>query len=302
MSKKNLSLTNFMKINQNNLNLFWAYISKRHNIYKDKNLLGKPFPWTEDKILKEFKFTNVFRDLDPWTIFVINNIVPNSSNLENLIFNIIIYRLYNKIGTFAHVWIQDTRNYNRGIFENKLREHVLLWNKVFTNAFIVSWYSFLSEEWDKISRTTKIIYDISKKLPDIAIELENNKNSKFTFEKLISLPWIGHFLTYQICVDLWYGRNDLFNEGSFVIAWPWCKRWLDRIFDSRWSKAYEDLIFWLEKNQHEGFKKLWIDMNILFEDRKEKCLNIMAIENCLCEFSKYMKAYSSEWRPRNRYR
>ena len=117
-----------MKINTENLENFWRYIAERHTIYSKKCLEKLPSPWTSDAILCEYKFTNVFRDLDPGTRYVIDVLVPkylsfrqersavekslkrglnnkgfldfarndNDCNIENLLFNLIIYRLYNK--------------------------------------------------------------------------------------------------------------------------------------------------------------------------------------------------------------
>lgn len=92
-----------MKINKPNLQLFYFFISERHNINKKKSILKLAPPWTDNPILKEFKFTNVFRDLDPGTRFVIDELTPGVSTVENLIFNIIIYRLYNKIQTSRYL-------------------------------------------------------------------------------------------------------------------------------------------------------------------------------------------------------
>lgn len=92
-----------MKINKSNLQLFYFFISDRHNIYKKKNILELPPPWSDNQILKEFKFTNVFRDLDPGTKYVIESIIPKVQDIQDLIFNAIIYRLYNKIATFEQV-------------------------------------------------------------------------------------------------------------------------------------------------------------------------------------------------------
>ena len=51
------------------LDLFWKFVNERHRIwlFRDKNP-DVPPPWTKDKILSTYKFTNVFRQLDRTTI------------------------------------------------------------------------------------------------------------------------------------------------------------------------------------------------------------------------------------------
>eukprot|EP01084_Bolivina_argentea_P309951 536191_1 len=51
-------------MNVENMRIFWRYIIERHNIYK-KRINNQTTPWTNDKILLKWKFTNVFRDIDP---------------------------------------------------------------------------------------------------------------------------------------------------------------------------------------------------------------------------------------------
>ena len=287
----------FDSINQDNMKLFFQYIAQRHEIYK-KRLSNMPPPWTSDKILQQYKFTNVFRDLDPGTRYVIDNIIPKCDSAEKVIFNITIYRLFNKIETFEAVGIQDPQ-FKKKEFEIKIRELKSSGVKVFTNAFIVSGYSNIKGE-DKIEKVTNIISEISSSISALADEIARKKDSEFTFLKIKSLQGIGNFLAYQICVDIGYWDKDLYDESTHVVCGPGCKRGLDRIFIR--IKDYEECIRYLEEMQEKEFRKKGIDMDELFSDRKIKRLNLMSIENCLCEFSKYMKALNKEGRPRNRYR
>jgi hypothetical protein len=47
----------------------WAFVNERDAIYK-RRLAGQPFPWTDDPILRSYRFGNVYRDLDPATLLV----------------------------------------------------------------------------------------------------------------------------------------------------------------------------------------------------------------------------------------
>merc|ERR1719483_1230369 len=67
------------------------------------------------------------------------------------------------------------------------------------------------------------------------------------------------------------------------------------------SKMYEYLISWLVEHQEEYFKKNKVDPDELFDDRKLPRLNIMAMENCLCEISKYIKVKKGQGKCRNGY-
>lgn len=206
--------------------------------------------------------------------------------------------------------------------------------KVFTNAYMVSGYEQYEIEWDKIARTSKLLEDIAGLIPGVVkniqsfVILSETKDplqksglqgilhcaplhsewqslyliSKNTYESIRSLPGLWEFLAYQIAVDLWYARPDLYDESIHVVAGPGCKRGIDRLFIDRWGLSYEQAILWLVEKQERGFSDIWVDPDVLFSDRKNPRLNLMAVENCLCEISKYLKVKLGEGRPRNKYR
>lgn len=49
-----------MKKRQEIYDLYWYFAYERQNIFL-KKLEGKPYPWTDDPILKEYKFCNSYR-------------------------------------------------------------------------------------------------------------------------------------------------------------------------------------------------------------------------------------------------
>jgi len=287
-----------MILNNENASIFFKYIAERHLIYKKRFLLNQSKPWTNDVILQRFRFTNVFRELDTGTQYVINNILPFCKDLKQVIFNLFVYRLYNKIETFDAVGLQDVNKFNAEFFESKLRGLKSAGVPVFTGAFIVSGYSWVNPNADKISNSVKLIKWFCDIIESIANKISSAKNSEVTYDSILSIKGVGKFLSYQISVDLGYWDNSLFNESSFVVAGPGCVRGLDFIFSSR-SGSYEDCIKYLCDIQLDWFVKLGINVDDLFSDRFERKLNLMSMENCLCEISKYLKVYYKIGRPRN---
>lgn len=47
---------------------FFAFARERHATYLRRQS-GAPEPWTDDPILRKFRFTNVFRELDRTTVW-----------------------------------------------------------------------------------------------------------------------------------------------------------------------------------------------------------------------------------------
>ena len=83
------------------------------------------------------------------------------------------------------------------------------------------------------------------------------------------------------------------------------------VFSSKRDLTPEELIFWLrdhwnelnQYNTHHG-NKAAVYPKKLFRDlpEEDRVMNVMSIENCLCEFSKYYKVYYGLGRPRQKYK
>ena len=289
-------------LNENNMKLFFQYIINRYTIYKKRFIEQIPYPWTDDPILLRYKFTNIFRDLDPGTQYVIKNIIPKVNSAEAILFDIFIYRIYNKIQTFERVGLQSVKNFDKEKFESILRSIKDHGEPVFTNAFTVSGYHFIDPDADKIANTCTIIDVLHSKITNITNKILEHTNSRFTYELLLQQKGIGKFLAYQIAIDLGYWNKDVFNESDFVVAGLGCKKGIDVLFFSKANFSYEDLIFYLCDIQNVWFNKLKVNPDLLFSDREVKNLNCMAMENCLCEISKYLRAYYKTGRPKNIYK
>ena len=77
---------------------FFYWIEERHRIYM-KKLRGESWPWTEDKILQEYKFTNPFRENDRTTIWFRENIRDPLRKNPNVLMATVIFRWCNLIHT-----------------------------------------------------------------------------------------------------------------------------------------------------------------------------------------------------------
>ena len=151
------------------------------------------------------------------------------------------------------------------------------------------------------------------------------KDQQEAFDIIKSIRGFADFLAYQVFVDLSYIPDFPFSENEFVVAGPGCKRGLDYIFLDKDGMTYEECIFWLRNHINGGFeggyslfnnselddvcdshgwKIVEYKPNKLFEDLPEydRCMNVMSIENCMCELSKYIKAVDGTGRPRNKYK
>jgi len=87
--------------NEDILKYHHNYIFERHKIYKKKEIEKLPPSWTEDEIFQKYKFTNVRRELDRESKWLIRNISKNENlSFEEKILWSILFRAWNKSETF----------------------------------------------------------------------------------------------------------------------------------------------------------------------------------------------------------
>lgn len=79
---------------------FFPFVAERQAIHK-RRLAGEPQPWTEDPILQQYPFTNVFRVLDRNTQFILNDVIgKGSQDLYDMFFRVALFRTFNKPETY----------------------------------------------------------------------------------------------------------------------------------------------------------------------------------------------------------
>lgn len=71
--------------------LYWYFAYERQNIFLKKQR-GENAPWTDDEILREYKFCNTYRLNDRVSQYLLKNFIYNGKEYsdEDMIFRIIL--------------------------------------------------------------------------------------------------------------------------------------------------------------------------------------------------------------------
>lgn len=310
------------QINTRNLLYLYNFITRRYTIHLRKDVLRKEPPWTKDKVLREYRFTNVRREHDRETRWLIRNIAANDRLCyEDKLLNCVLFRLYNKHETaeLLSMPIEFYGKYNgewdpewyRSLFEAALVEDS---KRVFFNgAFITGGLKralklHLPKDDPKNSMEMRMLWFMKTLIDKDAVgAIKSCKNQEEVFTVLSGFNGVGDFLAYQMFVDMTYIKEFPFSENEFTVAGPGCVMGLNYLFEDRDGMSYEECLFWLRDNLGSLFRdklgKDW-DPKKLFWDlpEEDRCLNVMSLENCFCELSKYIRAKTGTGRPRKKYR
>lgn len=90
-----------MDVCEENHELFFWLMHERMAIWKRRFIDKQERPWTDNEILRDYKFTNVYRDLDRNSQWQIKNIILDEKlDLKNLIWKMMVFRFFNNPETF----------------------------------------------------------------------------------------------------------------------------------------------------------------------------------------------------------
>lgn len=267
-------------------NLFWYWISERHSIYLNRKA-GKPKPWSDDPIFQQYKFTNVFRQLDRGTVWLTDNFIAPHWNdpLDLIVFNCCWYRFFNWTGTGERLGWQTS--WRASDWARKLRSARRRGEQVFTGAHIV----WGPKGQDKVGGVLSNCTAAWKARHDIVNSTRFYRTLEGTFEELKKVQGCGDFIAYEIVTDLRHTR--LLNKARDINRWanvgPGALRGLRRLDPT--TKASHGL--------HDMRALLQESVYALPEHVPQ--LELRDIEHSLCEFDKYCRVKFKEGRPRSTY-
>ena len=304
-------------LNTENFKHLHRWIVDRYDVHIKKDIKGLPAPWTDNPIIKEFRFTNVRREHDKETKWVIENICNAEMSVANKWVNLILFRMINKSETCQHFMPIDFENVDwkriTDYVMNAPEDYVM-----FTNAFKTSGVKgaaaralgHVSAFKDKEHGVPPIISVIQycKTLYDneeLITSLGDCTTAQEFFNCLQQISGIAYFLAYQIFVDWTYCPESLWSENEFVVAGPGARRGLDLVFEDKNGMTYEECIFWLRDNWIVicNWLNLYWNPDEIFSDldSEDRHMNVMSLQNCHCEISKYIRTVNGTGRPRNKY-
>lgn len=289
--------------NEVSLGIFKYYVKERYHMHILKDVENKPFPYTEDIILSMYRFTNVRREHDKNTKYLIQKLKQHSTDFNtNIICNIMLFRMFNKIETMEMMggWV-DFVNYNEDLVRKQLSSapdgYVYFTNAYLSSGMKKEFNKYFTEEHMRVMNIPNVINKFKKIVVD---KLYMANKPQDVIEAFKQVNGIHDFLSYQLFVDCTYLEHFPWSENEFVVSGPGCELGLNYLFSDRDGLSDEELLFWLRDNcpiTRDDCEQFMIDL-----PNEDRYMNVMSLENCMCELGKYLKTYYGVGRPRSRYK
>lgn len=295
-----------LEICEENLQMFWYWIYERQNIYHRRFVEGKKAPWTKDPILRDYKFCNVYRELDRNSIWIINNVIKSNKfkDDKDRLFAMIVCRLFNRPETFMECGIPDYYNFNPKLFRLKIEKKVV--NKgesPFTDAYLVNSvaYGGLKKYVAYAEHVCKQVHDL---IPDFLEVIKNSKNPKQIINSFKKINGVSDFVAYELYCDLTYWDGVMkWDLNDYVNTGPGCRVGIRLLFP-KFSFNNEDtneMMHYLRDNQDAYLKKYGFKDYKHLNNKYGK-LTLREIEHSLCELQKYFKMKHGVGKPRMKFK
>ncbi len=287
----------FASFNQERLDIFWRFVCERQMVWKKRVLLKLPPPWTDDPILRVERFTNIYRELDPGTQYVIQEVLEKDATKEDKVFNVMLYRLIGRSETHQRVGFQQVKDFDPAHLVRVLHAIRDEGKSPYTAAYLVSGYTMMGTH-DKAENIARLFGQLQRTYTNFYSRLSSCPTSEAAYEVLRAANGFGNFLAYQVLVDLLYplacydGKPLLpFSHDDWAAAGPGAQRGIKMLLRPETDPPTLDVMRWLREHQHEEFARLGLAFPFLIDERTQqpKDISLANIQNCLCEYHKYIK-------------
>lgn len=120
---------------------YWRFAAERHRVY-ERRLQGLPAPWTSDRVLSAYRFTNVFRAADRVSQFLISDVIYQGDRApDEVVFRVLLFKLFNKIETWQ-LLLAEFGELSLSTFDVETADRLLgdtraRGQRIYSNAYIV---------------------------------------------------------------------------------------------------------------------------------------------------------------------
>jgi hypothetical protein len=296
------------------LDLFWRFVCERQWIWRRRVAQGLPPPWTDDPILQHERFTNAYRELDPGTRYVIEYVLELDVPRPDKVFNVMLYRLVGRSETHSALGFQFLATFDPSGLERSLKDLRGAGRPPFTAAYMVSAYSAMGSS-DKTENVARLFAALHANFDQLFARIDRCVTAAEAHATLRSAYGFGNFLAYQVLVDLLYplrvyGNRGLlpFSHDDWASPGPGARRGIEMLLQPkmfRQPNATElllEVMRWLRDHQQAEFARLDLDFPYLEDaDGELIMISLANIQNCLCEFHKYVKISEGTGRGRRKF-
>lgn len=268
--------------------LYW--IRERESIRLKKEA-GEPKPWTDDDILQRYRFCNARRMDDKVSRWLLENWYEPYRDHPNTLYAVALARFVNLPSSLVLVtpflYHDDLPHW--GSIRTVLRKAKEK-GAVFNGAYMVRGNTTISE--DKIGT---VVDEYIGALVKANVNVDTSSMER-THERIAAVYGFGSFMAGQVVADLrWAMSGEWTDRMTWAPMGPGSLRGINRLCEKpiKASMSAEEFLGKLRGVKETCYKKLPVGIMHRIE--------LMDLQNCMCEYDKYNRALSGEGKPKMLY-
>ena len=265
---------------------YWRFAVNRNEVFY-KRLKDPSGPWTNDPVIRDNRFTNVFRASDRVSQYLINIQYSQELTSRELFFKTLLFKIFNKIETYNYLEksLQDisSSTFLLDNYDNLLTQRMANKYAIYSAAYImpsaVNIFGYKYKHTNHLALLDRMLND------NLHLKIADSKSMSEVYNLFLSYPSLGKFLAFQYTIDLNYSTLTNFSEMDFVVAGPGAKNGIHKCFSSLGDYSYEDVIKMMAEEQESECQRLGLTLPTLW-GRK---LQLIDCQNLFCEVDKYLR-------------
>ncbi len=280
---------------------FYSFMKKREMIRLNRER-GFPWPWTDDPILQEYKFTNVKRAHDRTTKWFWEVLDLHADVHPHLIlFNCALFRYFGTIEFYDHIGFQWIWPKSRadGI-KQAAKMRLAKGERVFTGAYVITNQGIKAPKQEVV--VDCFLTPFWSECPSLVKIASETKSWRLVAKEMMKLKGFGGsgFMTKEILQDALH--TSVFSNGcddlnTYCPIGPGALRGLSRVMGNDNPNDFKlnqvealEMTVYLFGHRPLFWPSDWVE------------LELHDIQFQLCEFDKYERVRLGQGRPRSRYR
>ncbi|KAI0259319.1 hypothetical protein BC834DRAFT_943413 [Gloeopeniophorella convolvens] len=278
------------------IDTLFKWMAERHAIHQ-RRLAGQPWPWTDDPILQQHAFTNVFRIYDRVTQYIIRNVIEKGDqDLHETCFRVILFRCFNRTSTWEllvkHFGQPTWRGFDLAAYEAVLYDEYRQNTRLYGASYILPAPELGGTSLDgtglKVNfanhlRLLKVMMET-----DLPGQLAGLSELSDAWERVSLYPSMGVFLSFQLLLDL-----NMIPQLSYPEDWAVCGpgavSCLLKIFGPKVRGVHGQALTWLHETQDIHFARVGIPQDCRPRLGAARQLSLVDFEHSLCECDIYSR-------------
>jgi hypothetical protein len=262
-----------------------VYFIKERESIRLKKGCGDAWPWTDDPILRNYRFCNVRRMDDKVSRWLFNNWYVPYVDHPNLLVAATMARHFNTPEALEEVGFPDT--WRPKEIKAKLRAMKAKGCRIFNGAYMVRGIG-------TTDKTEMVIDYVCQPLVDEPPKLDTTSMQR-SVEALLPYWGMGDFIAGQIIGDLRWALSGTWEDKQcWAAIGPGSRKGINLLLNRPIKAPMGQKEF--EKHLTELIKDLITQIPGIMQR-----LEAIDIQNCCCEFFKYTKALTGVGKPKQRY-